>query len=148
MAHLFDLSFFKYFLQDALTFTIFGCFCCAMFFWRVNLFYLPKMVSVTNRPKPWLVCCLEEDILPSYISKKVATHPDIAHPFGNPPTQLMKGFPAYSLLVKVARGVFQRCVETTLEYRDDELSHFRRDFFGSWNLRLAQYFSISLTGQN
>ena len=28
----------------------------------------------------------------------------------------MKGIPAYSLLVKVARGVFQRCVETTLEY--------------------------------
>ena len=28
----------------------------------------------------------------------------------------MKGIPAYSLLVKVARGVFQRCVETSLEF--------------------------------
>ena len=27
----------------------------------------------------------------------------------------MKGIPAYSLLVKVAWGVFQRCVETTLD---------------------------------
>ena len=37
---------------------------------------------------------------------------------GNPPaTPIMKGIPAYSLLVKVARGVFQRCVETTLEQR-------------------------------
>ena len=27
----------------------------------------------------------------------------------------MKGIPAYSLLVKVARGVFQRCVEATLD---------------------------------
>ncbi len=35
---------------------------------------------------------------------------------GNPPaTPIMKGIPTYSLLVKVARGVFQRCVETTLD---------------------------------
>ena len=27
----------------------------------------------------------------------------------------MKGIPFFFLLVKVARGVFQRCVETTLE---------------------------------
>ena len=43
------------------------------------------------------------------LSKKITTHPDIAHPRQSPwPT--MKGIPAYSLLVKVARGVFQRCV--------------------------------------
>ena len=35
-----------------------------------------------------------------------------------PGSPTMKGIPAYSLLVKVARGVFQRCVETTLEYID------------------------------
>ena len=40
----------------------------------------------------------------------------ISHTPGNPPaTQTMKGIPAYSLLVKVARGVFQGCVETTLD---------------------------------
>ena len=47
-------------------------------------------------------------------SKKITTHPDIAHPFGNPPGQLWKES-HYCLLVKVARGVFQRCVETTLD---------------------------------
>ena len=42
------------------------------------------------------------------------------HPIGNPPaTPTMKGIPAYSLLVKVARGVFQRCVEATLEWWDE-----------------------------
>ena len=52
-----------------------------------------------------------------HLSKKVTTHPDIAHPFGNPPrSPTMKGIPAYSPLVKVARGVlFQLSVETTLE---------------------------------
>ena len=35
-----------------------------------------------------------------------------------PCSPTMKGIPAYSLLVKVAWGVFQRCVETTLEYID------------------------------
>ena len=34
------------------------------------------------------------------ISKEVTTHPDIAHPFGNPPTQLWKES-LYSLLVQV-----------------------------------------------
>ncbi len=50
-------------------------------------------------------------------SKKIKTHPDIAHPIGNPPaTPTMKGIPTYSLLVKVARGcVPVRCVETALE---------------------------------
>ena len=33
----------------------------------------------------------------------------------------MKWFPAYNLLVKVARGVFQRCVETTLDLRISRL---------------------------
>ena len=33
-----------------------------------------------------------------------------------PRSPFMKGIPKYSLLVKVAWGVFQRCVETTLEY--------------------------------
>ena len=41
-------------------------------------------------------------------SKKVTTHPDIAHPFGTPPaTPTMKGIPFFRPLVKVARGVFQ-----------------------------------------
>ena len=49
-------------------------------------------------------------------SKKVTTHPDIAHPFGNPRFSTMKGFPENSLLVKVFSGcVPVRCVETTLE---------------------------------
>ncbi len=50
------------------------------------------------------------------ISQKVTTHPDIAHPFGNPRSPTMKGIPAYSPLVKVACSgcVPVRCVETTL----------------------------------
>ena len=36
-----------------------------------------------------------------FFPKKIATHPT------------MKGIPAHSLLVKVARGAFQRCGETT-----------------------------------
>ena len=56
-------------------------------------------------------------IFQNNIFKKVATHPDIAHPFGNSPTQLWKES-LCSLLAKVARGVFQRCVETTLEHHD------------------------------
>ena len=56
------------------------------------------------------------------ISKKITTHPDIAHPFGNTPfANYESGIPAYSLLVKVAWGVFQRCVETTLEKRNFRL---------------------------
>ena len=47
---------------------------------------------------------------------KHTTHPDIAHLFGNPPaTPTMKGTSAHVLLVQVARGVSQRCVETTLD---------------------------------
>ena len=34
----------------------------------------------------------------------------------HPRSPTMKGIPTYSLLVKVARGVLQRCVETTLDY--------------------------------
>ena len=48
-------------------------------------------------------------------SKKITTHPDIAHPRQSPwPT--MKGIPTYSLLVKVFSGcVPVRCVEASLE---------------------------------
>ena len=50
------------------------------------------------------------------LSKKVTTHPDIAHPAtAIPRSPTMKGFPAYSLLLQVAWGVFQRCVETTVD---------------------------------
>ena len=37
---------------------------------------------------------------PTNDSKKLTTHPDIAHPIGNPPTQLWKDS-LYNLLVKV-----------------------------------------------
>ena len=45
----------------------------------------------------------------------------------------MKGIPTYSLLVKVARGVFQRCVEseTTLDFNSlpfEELSSFTKGY--------------------
>ena len=33
----------------------------------------------------------------------------------NNPSQLLKGIPCFCLLVKVARGVFQRCVEPILD---------------------------------
>ena len=36
-------------------------------------------------------------------------------PVRQSPLPTMKGIPKNSLLVKVARGVFQRCVETTLD---------------------------------
>ena len=40
--------------------------------------------------------------------KKLQHSPDIAHQFSNPPaTPTMKGFPAYSLLLKVARFFLQ-----------------------------------------
>ena len=50
------------------------------------------------------------------MKRKSLLHPDIAHhEKAIPRAPTMKGFPTYNLLVKVARGVFQRCVETTLE---------------------------------
>ena len=50
-------------------------------------------------------------------SRKITCHTHrVAHPFGKPPkTSTMKGIPENSLLVMVARGVFQRCVETTFD---------------------------------
>ena len=51
-----------------------------------------------------------------------------------PRSPTMKGIPAYSLLVKVARGVFQRCVETTLEMRVAEKSLGN---FGNFQGRVA-----------
>ena len=49
------------------------------------------------------------------MSKKVTTHPDIAHPRQSPETaNYEKRIPAYSLFVKVARGVLQRCVGNNL----------------------------------
>ena len=54
-------------------------------------------------------------------------------PAGNPPaTPIMKGIPAHSQLVKVARGVFQRCVETTLRTKD----------FGAQRIGFAAFFSV------
>ena len=43
-------------------------------------------------------------------------HTRRAHPFGNPPFAHYERNPFIARLVKVARGVFQRCVETTLDY--------------------------------
>ena len=48
-------------------------------------------------------------------SKKVTCHTLRAHPFGNPPFANYERNPFYSPLEKVARGLFQRCVETTLD---------------------------------
>ena len=56
----------------------------------------------------WLtkIPCIQGVCMGDGYSKKIATHPDIAHPRQSPwPT--MKGIPSKSLLVKVARGVFQ-----------------------------------------
>ena len=55
------------------------------------------------------------------IPKKIATHPQ-STPQAIPRSPIMKGIMAYSLLVKVARGVFQRCVETTLDYFHQKLN--------------------------
>ena len=54
----------------------------------------------------WIQIYLARFQEPCLVSKKIATHPDIAHPFANPPaTPTMKGIPTYSLLGKVAKGV-------------------------------------------
>ena len=51
------------------------------------------------------------------VSKKVTTHPDIAHPRQSPVRQLRKES-LYSPLGKVAESVFQTCAETTLDRCD------------------------------
>ena len=44
-------------------------------------------------------------------SKVVSTHPDIAHPIGNPPaTPIMKEIPLFGLFIKVAKGVCSKGV--------------------------------------
>ena len=54
-------------------------------------------------------------------SNKITTHPISHTRSAIPRSPTMKGIPAYSLLVKVAWGVFQRCVETTLEKKNSLL---------------------------
>ena len=69
----------------------------------------------------WLVDCIQGIVIldiqrgiASYIFQESYNTP-LEHTPGNPPTQLWKDS-LNSLLVKVARGVFQRCVKTTLRY--------------------------------
>ena len=70
--------------------------------------------------------------------RKIQPHPDIAHPFGNPPKPpTMKGIPLNGMLAKVARGVFQRYVETTLECRGSIIFLSLSSFSGQqfWTFR-------------
>ena len=46
-----------------------------------------------------------------------------------PRSPTMKGIPTYSLLVEVARGVFQRCVETTLFINSSEKTIVKAGIF-------------------
>ena len=79
----------------------------APFFWQKHLFRraalkfkLPQMLIKLGH----LVPKFQENY-----NTPIRAHPNQS------PSPTMKGVPWKSLLVKVARGVFQRCVETTLE---------------------------------
>ena len=72
---------------------------------RIGSSFQPSILRGENVKLPRSTIILGKK--PSFSSKEITTHPDIAHPFGNPPGQLWKE-PHHSLLVKVARGVFQR----------------------------------------
>ena len=73
-----------------------------------------------------------------------------AHPLGNPPErQLWKESSFLGLLVKVAWGVFQRCVETTLDMGAPIHGRKSMDFTGIFLFipyKLSLNNSISFTG--
>ena len=81
---------------------------CRLFFrWKVEM---GEEIWSKNNFLSWLCLCF------CWFQQNY-NHTCRAHPCSAiPRSPTMKGIPDYSLLVKVARGVFQRCVETTLDW--------------------------------
>ena len=70
---------------------------------------IPKTNMIRGNTPPWKLMNIREN-----------DNTPLEHTPGNPPFANYERNPFCSLLVKVAWGVFQRCVETTKENTDPE----------------------------